>query len=196
MQFLAQLSIQLNRLICYVGRASTWCALALMLVVMFDVVSRRFFVLGSTKLQELEWHLHIVLFAFCLAYGYLANTHVRIDLFRGRLPERTQHWIEVIGCALIVVPYCAILVYFGTHFAVESFTSGESSSAGTGLPHRWIIKMLLTVGLGTLLLSGISVIAHRLVLLFGTDEQQEQVASELQNAVGLAPGTVLEDATH
>lgn len=195
MQFLTQLSIQLNRFVCYVGRASTWCALALMLVVMFDVVSRRFFVLGSTKLQELEWHLHIVLFAFCLAYGYLANTHVRIDLFRGRLSERAQHWVEVIGCTLIVVPYCAILVYFGTQFTVESFTSGESSSAGTGLPHRWIVKMLLTVGLGTLLLSGISVIAHRLVLLFGTDEQQNQIASDLRNAVGLEPGTHLEDAS-
>lgn len=185
MNFLTQLSISLNRLICVIGRASTWAALALMAVVMFDVISRRFFVLGSTKLQELEWHIHIILFAFCLAYGYLAETHVRIDLFRGRLSQRAQHWVELIGCSLIVVPYCAILVYYGAKFAIDSYAIGEASSAGTGLPHRWIIKALLTLGLSTLLLSGVAVIARRLVLLFGTEAQQEAIAEDLKHALKL-----------
>ncbi|MDE0718889.1 MAG: TRAP transporter small permease subunit, partial [Rhodospirillaceae bacterium] len=59
-----------------------------MIVIIFDVVSRRFFVLGSTKLQELEWHLHTVLFIFCLGYAFLPNAHVRIDLFRSRISNR------------------------------------------------------------------------------------------------------------
>ena len=185
MNFLTQLSISLNRLICTIGRASTWAALALMAVVMFDVISRRFFVLGSTKLQELEWHIHIILFAFCLAYGYLAETHVRIDLFRGRLSQRAQHWVELLGCSLIVVPYCAILVYYGAKFAIDFYAIGEASSAGTGLPHRWIIKALLTLGLSTLLLSGVAVIARRLVLLFGSEAQQEAIAEDLKHALKL-----------
>lgn len=195
MNFLTHLSIHLNRLICTVGRAATWAALALIAVVMFDVISRRFFVLGSTKLQELEWHIHIVLFAFCLAYAYLADSHVRIDLFRGRLSERAQHWVELIGCLFIVVPYCAILVFFGAKFAADSFAIGEASSAGTGLPHRWIIKALLTAGLTTLLLSGIAVIARRLVLLFGTKDQQDRIAQDLKHTLKLGDPSP-EDAAH
>jgi len=66
--------------ITWLGRVTAWVAIILMTVIVFDVITRRFFVLGSTKLQELEWHLHAVLFLFCLGWAYLSNAHVRIDL--------------------------------------------------------------------------------------------------------------------
>ncbi|MYK59173.1 MAG: TRAP transporter small permease subunit [Rhodospirillaceae bacterium] len=176
--------IGLNRLICYVGRAATWMALALMIVIIFDVVSRRFFVLGSTKLQELEWHLHTVLFIFCLGYAFLANAHVRIDLFRSRISNRLQSWIELVGCLCFVIPYCGILVFNGIGFAVESYVSNEVSSAGTGLSDRWIIKSALTIGLGMLMLAGISVALRQFLILFGPAEAEAAIAQSLHRDAG------------
>ncbi len=184
MTFLQITCIGLNRVICYVGRAATWMALALMIVIIFDVVSRRFFVLGSTKLQELEWHLHTVLFIFCLGYAFLANTHVRIDLFRSRISKRLQSWIELIGCLCFVVPYCGILLYNGIGFAVESYVSNEVSSAGTGLSDRWIVKSALAAGLGMLMLAGISVALRQFIVLFGSAEAEAAIAQSLQRDVG------------
>ena len=184
MTFLQITCIGLNRVICYVGRAATWIALALMIVIIFDVVSRRFFVLGSTKLQELEWHLHTVLFIFCLGYAFLANAHVRIDLFRSRIPKRLQSWVELTGCLCFVIPYCGILLYNGIGFAVESYISNEVSSAGTGLSDRWIIKSALAAGLGMLMLTGISVALRQFIVLFGSAEAEAAIAQSLQRDVG------------
>ena len=184
MTFLQISCIGLNRVICYVGRAATWMALALMIVIIFDVVSRRFFVLGSTKLQELEWHFHTALFIFCLGYAFLANAHVRIDLFRSRIPKRLQSWVELIGCLCFVIPYCGILLYNGIGFAVESYVSNEVSSAGTGLSDRWIIKSALAAGLGMLMLTGISVALRQFIVLFGSAEAEAAIAQSLQRDVG------------
>ena len=97
-----------------IGRIAAWVSILLIVVIIFDVVTRRFFVLGSTKLQELEWHIHAVLFMFCLGYGYVKNTHVRIDLVREKLSERKKLWIELIGCLFFSDPlfvYCDLPWY-------------------------------------------------------------------------------------
>ena len=41
------------------GKFGSWLAIPLISIIIFDIITRRFFVLGSTKLQEMEWHLHI-----------------------------------------------------------------------------------------------------------------------------------------
>jgi len=63
---LLAVSLALQRLVNRIGRFAAWLALALAGIILFDVVTRRFFVLGSTKLQEVEWHLHTALFMLCL----------------------------------------------------------------------------------------------------------------------------------
>ena len=60
MELLIKLSDRLDRLITRIGKVAAWAGLALVAVTIFDVVTRRFLVLGSTKLQELEWHFHVV----------------------------------------------------------------------------------------------------------------------------------------
>ena len=94
MELLIKLSDRLDRLITRIAKVAAWAGLALIAVTIFDVVTRRFLVLGSTKLQELEWHFHVVLFALCLGFAYLKDSHVRIDLVRERLGERAQWWID------------------------------------------------------------------------------------------------------
>ncbi len=196
MTSLTHLCLILNRLICLIGRSATWAALALMLVIIFDVVSRRFFVVGSTKLQELEWHLHIVLFILCLGYGYLANAHVRIDLFRERLSRRAQQWVELLGCLFFVIPYCGILFYLGINFSIDSYLGNEVSSAGTGLSNRWIIKGILAAGLGILMLTGVSVVLRQVILLFGSSELTAAIEESLQRDVGLAQDDSPEEPDH
>ena len=34
----------------------------LIFIIIFDIITRRFFILGSTKIQEMEWHLHTAIF--------------------------------------------------------------------------------------------------------------------------------------
>lgn len=166
--------------IVWIGRVTAWVAVLLMAVIVFDVITRRFFVLGSTKLQELEWHIHAVLFLFCLGYAYLKGAHVRIDLFRERFSERSRQWIELVGCLFFLIPYAFIVIYYGADWWHRSFEQNEMAASATGLPYRWIIKATLPIGFILLLISALSMAFRKIVQLFGPQEMAAIVTDREQ----------------
>lgn len=173
------ISDRLRALVEGVGRFAKWLIIPLILITLWDVVSRKFVglqssialvfgdLLNSTKLQEMEWHLHTALFALCLGFGYLRNAHVRVDLLSGGRSPRFRAWVEFLGCLLFLLPYCLVVIYFGTDFALRSYLQGEVSASMIGIPHRWIIKSVLVIGMLLALLAGISVMLRYVVVLFG-----------------------------
>lgn len=179
MEALLKTSAAIERLLTVVGRIAAWAGVLLITVTIFDVVTRRFLVLGSTKLQELEWHFHTVLFVLVLGWAYLRGAHVRIDLVRERLPERTRWWLELLGCLCFLIPYCVLVTWFAVDFTVRSYDIGEISASATGLSHRWIIKATIPIGFSLLALSGIAVVLRKLIMLFGPAELRERARPNL-----------------
>jgi TRAP-type mannitol/chloroaromatic compound transport system permease small subunit len=179
MEALARISDRLSRLVIAIGQLAKWLILPLVAVTVWDVITRKLVVLqqfqvglvgnlmNSTKLQEMEWHLHTALFALCLGFGYLHNAHVRIDIISERLASRTRAWIEFLGCLLFLIPYTGVVIYFAYDFALTSYAQGEISSALIGIPHRWIIKSVLLVGMVLALLAGVSILLRYVLVLFG-----------------------------
>ena len=123
---------RLGSIAVWVGRVAAWAAVAMVIVIMFDVITRRFFVLGSTKLQDLEWHLHAILFLMTLGYASIEGAHVRIDILHARLRPRTQAWIELIGTLTMMIPFCLVVLWYGYGFVERSFMMNESSASQTG----------------------------------------------------------------
>jgi TRAP-type mannitol/chloroaromatic compound transport system permease small subunit len=181
MEYVAGLVRGLDRLVVGIGRLAAWTGLLLVLVTVFDVATRNmsqaswsllreasttqqaFF--GSTQLQELEWHLHTILFLFCLGFAYVKGAHVRIDLIRERLNDSARAWVEIVGITLFLLPFCALVTVHGIDFAMSSFAQHEGSASGGGLPDRWIIKSVLPLGIGLLALSGVARLLSRVVFL-------------------------------
>jgi TRAP-type mannitol/chloroaromatic compound transport system permease small subunit len=182
MQKLFRIQEFLARIVIGVGKLSAWLSIPLMVVIIFDVVTRRFLVLGSTKLQEAEWHLHAVLFLLCIGFTYIEDAHVRIDLLRERLSTRAKDWVELIGCIIFVIPYCLIVTYFAEDFVERSWAVGEASDSATGLPYRWAIKAGLPIGLFVLLLSGITVLLRKIIELFGPADLRELLPRKEERA--------------
>lgn len=186
MNLLLRIDAVCENAIVWVGRIAAWVAIFLVIVIIFDVVTRRFFVLGSTKLQELEWHIHAVLFMFCLGYGYIKDTHVRIDLVRERLSTKTKQWIELIGCLFFMIPYSFIIIFYGVDWWQRSFELNEMSASATGLPYRWIIKAVLPIGFTILLVSAATTALRKSLQLFGPPDIQAIINErEKQEAVHL-----------
>ena len=175
MKIILRLDALFNNTIILIGRLAAWTSIGLIVVILFDVVTRRFLVLGSTKLQELEWHIHAVLFMLCLGYAYLKDSHVRIDLLRERLSRRKQLWIELIGCLFFLIPYSFLVIFYGIDWWHRSFAVNESAPSATGLPYRWIIKAVLPIGFLLLFASGISTAFRKIIQLFGPPEFVEIV---------------------
>lgn len=140
-------------------------AIALLVTTIFDLVSRRFFVLGSTRLQEFEWHMHVVIFTLCLGYAYVKDRHVRVDLFHSKFTSKTKNIIEIFGILFLTIPYVMLITYFGFQFFWQSFVIDETSKAALGIPHRWIIKFFLPLGFSILLLAAVGVLCRSLAEL-------------------------------
>ena len=173
-----RVSEALRKLVDRIGRFGSWMILPLVLITVFDVVLRKIGVqyfltthLGrifdSTVLQELEWHFHTGLFALVLGYGYIWNTHVRVDLIREHLHFRKKAWLEFLGLTIFLIPYCSIVIWFASVYAYDSWAMNEISASTVGLTHRWIIKTVLVLGLVTAVIAGIAVWLQVVIVLWG-----------------------------
>jgi TRAP-type mannitol/chloroaromatic compound transport system permease small subunit len=174
-----RISDALRGFVDFVGRWGSWLILPLVLVTVFDVTARKLVwiqiwlvetfgrIFESTLLQELEWHFHTALFALVLGYGYIYNTHVRVDLIRETLAFRKKAWLELLGLTFFMIPYCAIVIYFACVYAYDSYAIHEISASQVGLTHRWIIKSVLVFGLVVAAISGIAVWLQVAIVLWG-----------------------------
>ncbi|MHA1564836.1 MAG: TRAP transporter small permease subunit [Alphaproteobacteria bacterium] len=179
MHRLMHISDRLARIVNAVGRTAAWLTLPMMGIIIFDVITRRFLVLGSTKLQEMEWHLHGALFLLTFGFAYLNDAHVRIELARERFSLNTRAWVELFGILLSVIPYSLLILWYGIGFVERSFVQGEVSSALTGLPFRWIIKSFVPVGFLFMFMAGLSILFRCIVVLFGPPEGRQRAGAYL-----------------
>ena len=163
-----------------VGTVAAFLYVPMILIILYDVAQRKYLgwapdftstdwyqTFSSTKLQEMEWHLHAVLFLMTLGYGYVKDSHVRIELVRETLKSRTRAWIELLGALLFMVPYCYVIIEYGNENALRAYHIGEGSDALTGLDYRFIIKGFLPLGFVFVALAGASAALKSVVYLFG-----------------------------
>ena len=173
MEKLLAASAAIERALHRVAMAAGWLFVACTVVIVFDVITRKFGFqlpgMGSTRLQELEWHLHTALFSFWLGIAYLKNAHVRIDIAVANSGPRTQTWIELLGVVVFALPYCLIAIYFSYDFTSIAWAWNESSDSATGLPWRWIPKAIITAGLVLLLVAVVAVAMRLIVYLWGPE---------------------------
>ena len=214
MQQLLMASRAIDQFLSSVGRIAAWLLLPMMIVIIVDVITRKFGLLTvakdfflasemhgahnvvnkyitSTKMQELEWHLHAALFLLCMGFGYVKNSHVRIEIVREKFDVYTKSWLEIIAIVIFIIPYTYLLFRYGLNFAERSFQLNEVSAALTGLSHRWIIKAFLPLGMMLLFLGAMAVLLRNLVFLFGSKEESTvalQMSPELALEGNKPPG--------
>ena len=178
---LLKISSKLENILVSIGKIGAWLSLPLIGIIIFDIISRRFFVLGSTKLQEMEWHLHAALFLLALAYAYLKNSHVRIEVVREGFSTKLKSILEIIGVLFFILPYTGLIVWFGIDFVARSYGMNEVSAALTGLSHRWIMKSFVPMGMAFLWLAGISVLLRNLSYLIGHKNNNKELMDTSQS---------------
>ena len=177
----------LRRFVDRVGRFGSWMILPVVLITVFDASMRKIstiqvwmvenvsFVFGSTILQELQWHFHTALFALVLGYGYINNTHVRVDLVREKLAFHKKVWLEFLGLTIFMIPFCLIIIWFAVDWVHTSYALGEISASQVGLTHRWIIKSVLLSGLCVAAVAGVSVWLQVAVVIWGPQDMRFQL---------------------
>jgi TRAP-type mannitol/chloroaromatic compound transport system permease small subunit len=199
---LVALNIKIKGFVDFVGRWASLLFVPLVLVTVYDVCLRKtgkFQIdlkyaadeigLGplfeSTLLQETEWHIHTALFTLVLGFGCIWNTQVRVDVVREHLAFRRKAWLELLGATFFMIPYTLVVMYFAAEFAFDSWKISEISASQVGLPHRWIIKTILTLGLLVAAIAGFSIWLQSLLALAAPQQMRyELMTLEWPEGVG------------
>ncbi len=155
-----------------VGRAVSWLVLMMVLLMVYDVGGRYLFNTGSVALQELEWHLFAALFLLGAAYTLKHDDHVRLDVvYQSRwMTPRRRAWVNLLGSLLLLMPFCALVIYSAMPFVTNAFVYNEGSPDPGGLPYRWVLKACIPLGFAMLVLQGISLAMASLNVLLGPRE--------------------------
>lgn len=154
-----------------IGKAVSWLILLAVLVSAGNAVIRKIFNDSSNLWLELQWYLYGAAFMGAAAYTLLENEHIRIDILYGAWSRKKQHWIDLIGHILFLMPFTSIMIYYLYPYALDSFRNGEVSANFGGLP-LWPAKTILLVGFVLLFFQGISEIIKKVAIMRGIIEDQ------------------------
>ncbi len=172
-----RISFAIDRLSRRLGKLVAWLTLAMVLIGAFNAVARysdRFLVqrfdgfggLSSNAYVEAQWYLFSLVFLLAAPYVLRANRHVRVDVLYGRLSERAQAWIDLLGGVLFLVPFCVFALWTSLPYVVDSWEVREGSPDPGGLA-RYPIKSAILVAFALLGLQGVSETIKRVALLRG-----------------------------
>jgi TRAP-type mannitol/chloroaromatic compound transport system permease small subunit len=162
-----------------VGRTLLWLVLGVTAVSAGNALVRYGLARSSNAWLEAQWYLFAAIFLLLAGYTLKHNGHVRIDVIYGRLSERAQAWIDVLGTALFLLPLCGLMTWLAWPGFVQSFELGETSPDAGGLL-RWPARLLIPLGFALLGLQGVSEIIKRAAFLRGVRPlAREQPREEL-----------------
>jgi len=150
----------------WIGKSAAWLGLVAVLVCTGNAVARYALNIGSNAWLELQWYLNAAVFLLIAGYALKRNEHVRIDVIIGRLPERTQAWIDLLGGLFMLLPVTVIIAWYSWPSLVNSWHIDEYSSDPGGLI-RWPVRILIPVAFTLLALQGVSEVIKRVAYLKG-----------------------------
>lgn len=167
MHLLVKTESIIDRFSIAVGYFSATLLLLLIANVFYDVVMRYLFNDVSIGMQELEWHLYSMIFLFGVAYTLQADGHVRVDVIYERLSPKKRAVIDILGVLIFLWPFCYLVASYGINFAYEAYDIGEMSGDPGGLPHRWIIKSMISLSFICVLISSLGFMLRSVNELLG-----------------------------
>ena len=148
----------------WVGRATSWLALAIVLLMATNVVLRYLFSVGTVWAQELEWHLLAPLILFGIAYALLKGEHVRVDVAYAHFSERNKERVNLLS-ALLCLGISIAIIWLSIGYVEQAYVIDEQSPDPGGLTHRWILKALIPVGFVLLVLQSVAEVVKSWVRL-------------------------------
>ena len=162
----------LNRIVQRIVETVAWLNVVLIFLILITVTLRYGFHRNELLLnwplvpmEELQWHFYSVPFMFGLAYAITNDSHVRIDIFRAKMPKRFKHIFEILGILLLLLPCTIILFDFSLDYTIYAITHHESSQSTMGLPHRWIVKSVIPLSMLLIMIASVARLIQEIVLL-------------------------------
>jgi len=135
-----------------IGQAFSWLALALTLLISWEVLSRYLLNRPNAWSFDLMIMMYGTLIMMAGAYTLATNGHVRGDVLYGFFPPRLQAAIDLTLYIVFFIPGIVALVWAGYTYAAESWAINEHSTLTANGPPLYPFKTVIPVA-GVLLLA-------------------------------------------
>ena len=164
-----------------IGRTVMWLILLAVLVSAGNAIMRKAFNMSSNAWLELQWYLFGAAFMGAAAYTLKQGEHIRIDILYASRSRRTQHWIDLLGHLLFLMPFCLISTWMLVPYFLGAYASGQVSTNASGLI-IWPARAILLAGFALLCLQGLSEIIKKIAVMRGLIEDPVPYVSALEAA--------------
>lgn len=148
-----------------IGRAIAWLTLLMVLTTFLVVVLRYGFDWGSIAMQESVIYLHALVFMAGAAYTLRHDEHVRVDIFYSSMPARRKAWVDLLGTAILLIPFCLFMLWTGWSYVAKSWAVFEGSPEAGGLPLVFFLKSFILLMAVLLLLQAFNLIVRSLQII-------------------------------
>lgn len=140
----------------WTGRVVGWLVIPLMAVLVFEVVSRKFFLRPTIWAYDTSYMLDGALFMLGAAYALVRKAHIRTDFFYHNWTPRTQGTVDALLYLFFFFPGIALFLWASWDFAYASWIQGERSVTSAWRAPVYLLKIAIPVSGALLLIQGIS----------------------------------------
>jgi TRAP-type mannitol/chloroaromatic compound transport system permease small subunit len=186
MQPLLALSRLIDRINTAIGQSVIWLILAAILISAGNAIMRKAFSISSNAWLEAQWYLFGAAFMLASAYTLKENEHIRIDIIYGSKSRRTQHWIDLFGHCIFLLPFTLLMCWYLIPYAYQAWSIGQISTNAGGLI-IWPARAVMAAGFILLVAQAISEIIKKIAVMQGLIEDPHPFisaheAAELEGA--------------
>ena len=133
----------LEKYINFVGEKISYLIPVMVVLMIFVIVSRYFFGIGRTDIQELVMYFHALVFLGCAGYVMNHDEHVRVDIFYRNASKNYKQKINFILGLLFLLPLIAVTFFYSLETIEASWKMSEASTEAGGLAYVYIQKTLI-----------------------------------------------------
>ena len=127
----------------FIGEKISYLIPVMTLLMIIVIVSRYFFGVGRTDLQELVMYFHALIFLGCAGYVFNKDEHVRVDIFYRGATAKYKDLVNVIFGFIFLLPVAFVVGFYSIELINMSWRIQETSTEAGGLPYVFVQKTFI-----------------------------------------------------
>ena len=133
----------MEKYINFIGKKISYLIPIMVLLMVIVIVSRYFFGIGRTDLQELVMYFHALVFLGCAGYVFNKDEHVRVDIFYRESSTKYKNLINSVFGIIFLLPVVAVIFIYSLEVIYASWGMKEVSTESGGLDYVYVQKTFM-----------------------------------------------------
>lgn len=153
----------------FTGKIFSWTVVVITLLVVLEIILRRFFNRPTIWNFEVVIQLYALHFMMLASYTLLHRSHVAVDIIYEKLNPKLKALLGITCYLIFFFPFLSIVLYEGIKYAANSWVILERSQT-VFAPPLYPIKSIIPIMAALLLIQGLAIFIRLLHMLIKGDE--------------------------